>query len=150
MINPLSAQRLKEFCLKEYGTVRAASEDSGRSEQILAKMTRGVTEISNEVLRNFQRKKRLNTNWIHTGTPPMLLSDKDVQKNLVTDLSELRITAEHLKGQHLFYKKMFTELLSRVEKYENRIQDQEEDIKLLNKKVNEQNEEIMSLKRQLI
>src|SRR5690606_16866526 len=113
------------------------------------KMARADIEISSEVLRNFQRKKRLNTNWVHTGVPPMILSEKDVEKNLVTDLGILKVTIDQVKGQHLFYKKIFNELLVRLEKSENRVSDMEENIQTLNNKINDQALEIKELKRKV-
>lgn len=147
MVDPIRAQRLKEFIKQEYGTIRAAAPDSGRTEQILAKMQRAEIDIQEGVLKNFQKKKRLNINWIYTGILPMILGEKDTKRTTLTDVGDLKVSIDHLKGQHAFYKKIFTELMDRVEKYENKIHDQEEDIKLLNQKVNELNGLVRSLSK---
>lgn len=149
MIDPLSAQRLKEFIKQEYGTIREASKDSGRSEQILAKMVRGEIDIQEGVLKGFQRKKRLNLNWIYTGILPMILGEKDTKRTTLTDVGELKTTVDHLRGQQAYYKKIFSELLDRSEANERKISDMEENVKMLNSKVNEQAMEIKFLKSQL-
>lgn len=117
------ANRFATFIKSEFKNQQEAGEFLNIDQTLVSRMALGKYGISNNVIMRLVVGKNMNSNWFFAGLPPM----KHKVKIAVSEMSEIKAGIDNLRRHLDYFSKTQKSLLKKLEEQEQEIQSLKED-----------------------